>query len=604
MSYKALSSFIWHCIRPYKWRYLSILIVSLVWSLDSTLWAYLIRLVIDDMTAYDLKREVAWQVLKIPVMAGFSLWLVVELGFRAQGFLLAKTLPELESDIRMKMVEHIQKHSPKYFNEHYAGGLSNKVTDMVTQVSFMLQQILTIFFPTAATCILGVLFFIAVNPLFAALLAGWLVVHFAICIGFSKKCDELEKNHGEVRTTLVGKIVDSFTNNFAVNLFFRFKYEREFIGGFQKLERTASYKAKQYIEYVRVLLGLASLIIGGVGINGYMIYSWLQGKITTGEVVQIFNMTWNISMTIWMTGFIIPQFVQALGISKQAFTVLKDPQDIVDPVNAEPIKITQGEIAFQNVSFFYGAKKLFQNKNIVIKGGQKVGLVGYSGAGKSTFINLILRFFPVTYGKILIDGQDISRVTLESLRQNVALIPQDPILFHRSIKENIVYGKLDATDDEILKVAKLAHCHEFIKRFSEGYDAYVGERGTKLSGGERQRIVIARAMLANAPILILDEATSALDSVTERYIQESLERLMVGKTSIVIAHRLSTLARMDRIIVFEKGKVVEDGSHAELLAKDGHYAKMWKMQAGGFIPDSNALVIDMIPDLKNKPKLS
>jgi ATP-binding cassette subfamily B protein len=224
--------------------------------------------------------------------------------------------------------------------------------------------------------------------------------------------------------------------------------------------------------------------------------------------------------------------------------------------------------------------------NVTIQSGSKTGLVGFSGSGKSTFVNLILRFFDVSSGKILIDWQDIKQVTQDSLRQSIALIPQDTSLFHRSLMENIRYGRLEATDEEVFEVSKQAHCDEFIRQLPEGYQTLVGERGIKLSGGQRQRIAIARAMLKKAPILILDEATSALDSVTEKYIQESLHELMTGCTTIVIAHRLSTLAEMDRILVFSKGSIVEEGTHQQLLALNGHYAKMWKMQAGGFLPDS------------------
>ena len=215
-----------------------------------------------------------------------------------------------------------------------------------------------------------------------------------------------------------------------------------------------------------------------------------------------------------------------------------------------------------------------------------MGLVGYSGAGKSTFVNLILRFFPIEKGRILIDGQDIACVTLDSLRKQVALIPQDTLLFHRTLEENIQYGNIEASKEDVVQAAKQAHCEEFIKRLPQGYESLVGERGTKLSGGERQRIAIARAMLAQAPILILDEATSSLDSVTERYIQDSLEKMMQNRTTIVIAHRLSTLAKMDRILVFDRGKVVEEGTHTQLMARGGHYSRLWQMQAGGFLPDA------------------
>jgi ATP-binding cassette, subfamily B, bacterial len=227
----------------------------------------------------------------------------------------------------------------------------------------------------------------------------------------------------------------------------------------------------------------------------------------------------------------------------------------------------------------------FKNKTITIAGGEKVGLVGFSGSGKSTFVNLILRLFEVESGSILIDKQNINEVTQASLRENIALIPQDVSLFHRSLLDNIRYGRIDATDEEVIAASKKATCHEFIAVLRDGYQSMVGERGVKLSGGQRQRIAIARAMLKNAPILILDEATSALDSVTEKYIQDALDQLMQEKTTIVIAHRLSTLNKMHRILVFNDGKIIEDGSHDMLMQQQGHYAKMWQMQAGGFLPD-------------------
>jgi ATP-binding cassette subfamily B protein len=293
---------------------------------------------------------------------------------------------------------------------------------------------------------------------------------------------------------------------------------------------------------------------------------------------------WNIAGVMWATGGALPFFFQSLGLAKQAYSVISDPQDLNDVKEARELKVRSGEIVFERVSFQYGEKKLFENKSVRMGGGEKVGLVGFTGAGKSTFVNLILRFFPLQQGKISIDGQNIADVSLQSLRKQIALIPQDPVLFHRSLRENISYGKPEATEEEIVAAAKLAHCHEFVLRIPSGYDAKVGERGTKLSGGEKQRIAIARAFLVDAPILILDEATSSLDSVTEKYIQDSLEKLMVGRTVIVIAHRLSTPARMDRLLVFDQGKIVEEGSHAVLLEKRGLYAQMWNMQVGGFLP--------------------
>jgi ATP-binding cassette subfamily B protein len=260
--------------------------------------------------------------------------------------------------------------------------------------------------------------------------------------------------------------------------------------------------------------------------------------------------------------------------------------EIVDSPNAVPLKISQGRIEFRNVCFSYDENKtVFDNLNVVIESGQRVGLVGFSGSGKSTFVSLILRSFEPQSGQILIDGMDIQQVLIDSLHEQVSLIPQDPSLFHRSLKENIGYGRLEADDEAIAEAARLAHADEFIALMPEGYDALVGERGVKLSGGQRQRIAIARVMLKDAPILLLDEATSSLDSVTEKAIQENLDRVMGRKTVIAIAHRLSTIAHLDRILVFDKGRIVEDGEHEQLLALQGFYYRLWTMQAGGFLPE-------------------
>lgn len=585
MSNATLAAFVWKFIRPQAWKFFVILIVSLVWSLDATLWPWLLKQFVDIFTDYEESRNQAWQALKTPILGALVLWSCVELGFRLQGFLLAKALPQLEADIRMAMFNHIQRHSPRYFNEHFAGSLANKITDMTTHVSNIIGEILSIFIPATATCLISLILFSRINGLFAALLAFWLIVHFTLCILFSRRCAHKEGYHAEVRSTLLGKIVDSFTNNVAVNLFYRFKEEDAFLAPFQNEETKTNRAAKYSIERMRLWLSLLTFMGGNLSINGLLIYLWLQDQISTGTAVQIFNTTWNIIQVIWIVGFSLPGLFQSIGIASQAFSLLKDPQDIVDAPNAKALTVTKGKISFENVSFHYGQKRLFENKNIVIEGGEKVGLVGYSGSGKSTFVNLILRFFPIRSGRILIDGQDLSTMTFASLRRQVALIPQDPVLFHRSLKDNILYGRPDATDEELSEAVRLAHCEEFIGRLPLGWHTMVGERGSKLSGGERQRIAIARAILANAPILILDEATSALDSVTEQYIQESLEWLMQGRTTLVIAHRLSTLAGMDRILVFDAGKIVEQGTHADLISEEGHYARMWSMQAGGFLGD-------------------
>jgi len=282
----------------------------------------------------------------------------------------------------------------------------------------------------------------------------------------------------------------------------------------------------------------------------------------------------------------VDDFNQAVGKCRQSLSSLIVETEINDKPGAKELSVRKGKIVFDSVKFHYkGTEPLFQNKSVIIEADQRVGLVGYSGSGKSTFVNLILRLYDVTDGAILIDGQDIRDVTQQSLRRSIAVIPQDPSLFHRSLMENIRYGKANATDKEVIIAAKKAHIHESIGKLQQGYDSLVGERGIKLSGGQRQRISIARAILKNAPILILDEATSQLDSVTEALIQDSLLELMQGKTTMVVAHRLSTLLHMDRILVFDKGIIVEDGTHNTLVKKKGLYKALWDAQVGGFLPD-------------------
>lgn len=351
----------------------------------------------------------------------------------------------------------------------------------------------------------------------------------------------------------------------------------------------ATQKAFQTKERFGIFLwslqGLMITIM--MGFSAYfLIYLYGKGFVSIGDFALILGLSMQLGHMMWYMMSFVDQFNQAVGKCKQSLSALLIQPEITDRSDVHNLRVRQGQIRFENVKFHYkGTEPLFQNKSATIEAGQKVGLVGYSGGGKTTFVNLILRLYDVTEGHIFIDGQDIRDVTQDSLRTSIALIPQDPSLFHRSLMDNIRYGRTDASDEDVIEAAKRAHAHEFIRALPQGYDSLVGERGVKLSGGQRQRIAIARAILKNAPILILDEATSQLDSVTERFIQDSLWELMQGKTTIVIAHRLSTLLHMDRILVFDRGKIVEDGSHQNLLAKGGIYKTLWETQVDGFLPD-------------------
>jgi ATP-binding cassette, subfamily B, bacterial len=447
--------------------------------------------------------------------------------------------------------------------------------------------LLTLFIPALLGLILATGVFYHVQPLFAVILGAWSCTHLGFCFFFARKCAHLSHVHSESRSTLNGRIVDSLTNYLNAKLFANRRYELNYITNYQNDEKAQNQKQLRYIEILRLVLAILAILGPGIGILGYAFYSWLHYRLSVGEVVLIFNGTWNMMYMVWVTGVEIPNFFREWGICRQALSLIQTDHEIVNKNNKKILKVGKGSIRFDNVYFHYkNSPAIFEDKTLEIPAGQKVGLVGYSGSGKSTFVNLILRLYDIQSGKILIDNQDISEVTQESLRTAIAMIPQEPSLFHRSLMENIRYGCLTASDEEVFAFAKKAHAHDFIQQLPDGYETLVGERGIKLSGGQRQRIAIARAMIKNAPILILDEATSALDSVTEAVIQESLSQLMDDRTAIVIAHRLSTLLHMDRILVFDQGQLIQDGTHEQLLAEAGHYRILWDAQVGGFIPDN------------------
>ncbi len=583
---KTFFSFALHFIKM-KWKWLlTIQFFFFAWSIDHTLWPYVIMKLIDAITNFSGDPSQAWQAISKPIWMGLTLWLTIEAFFRIGGILHARTFPKIESNIRMSMFRYVLHHSHHYFSNQMAGSIANKISEMPQSFTRLLEQIMMLFIPVFVAIIISTILLAQINSVFALILVVWIIIHLGISLVFAKNCDLYSKIHSEARSSLSGKIVDSLTNSSNVRLFARNRFESHYVSLFQKDEQIKHQHSLWVIEKMKIALGIASFIFSGLIMNGYMLYSWTQGYLTTGEIIFIFNTNWNITMMIWFVGLELPQFFKEIGVCRQALSIIQAPHDITNDSNAIPLSIKKGTITFNHVSFqYHHQKQIFKDKNIVIEGGKKIGLVGFSGSGKSTFVNLILRHYDIQSGQILIDDQDIAKVTQDSLREQISIIPQDPSLFHRSLIDNIRYGRLEASDDEVIEAAKQAYCHKFILELPEGYQSSVGERGVKLSGGQRQRIAIARAILKNAPILILDEATSSLDSITEREIQEGLSYVMKDRTTIVIAHRLSTLADMDRILVFHNGKIIEDGSHEELLKLKGHYDRMWTMQAGGFLPE-------------------
>lgn len=579
---KKIAPFLWFFIKKQKWLFLIWAILPLGYAIDQNIFPYITKMIVDVIANYSGDRGEIFNKLEFPLMLGLSFWVILILTYRCKEIAEVYFGPKFHANIRMAMVEYTEKHSHSYFMNNFAGSIANKISDMPSSCFFIINFLFGNFFPNIFCVFIAIVILWFISPVFSLIFFLWFFVHMAISIIFSKPGDRLSMIHSESRSDLQGKIVDSLTNIVNIKIFARNRYELSFIKKFQDIEQKNGKKLLWFLTKVKFYLEIPALIMI-VATVYYLVVGWRDGWVSTGDFVFTINMSFIIMISIWRMGMEIPEFFKEVGICKQALGLINVPHEIVDAKGAKDLKVKKGEIVFDNVNFEYAeGKNIFKDKKVVIKAGEKVGLVGFSGSGKSTFVNLILRFFDVKSGSILIDGQDISKVTLESLHKNIAMIPQDPVMFHRSLYENIGYGKIEASKKQIIEASKKAYCHNFIETMKEGYESLVGERGIKLSGGQRQRIAIARAILKNAPILILDEATSSLDSVTEKYIQKSIKTLISGKTSIIIAHRLSTLDIVDRILVFDEGQIVEDGTHKELLKKKGHYAKLWDMQAKGF----------------------
>lgn len=505
--------------------------------------------------------------------------------WRGINYIWGKFVPVIINKIMADTMDYVLSHSHQFYQNNFSGQISKQIGNLADGITRILTFNSANFLRGASLLLTAFIAAYFVNSIFFYILIIWFIFFASVSILMSKKLVALSDAQASSESTVTGELVDSLSNSSNVRIFSRKSYENirmiPFLGK-QEKAFTATYLYSTVLACIQG--GLIAIMMAFS--TFFLVYFYGKNLVTLGDFALILGLSMETGHMMWFTMSEVDEFNKAVGRCKQSLMALMVPIEILDKPNASILKCTAGQIIFDNVKFHYpGTTPLFQNKTIEIQPGQKVGLVGYSGSGKSTFVNLILRLYDITDGAILIDGQNISDVTQDSLRANIAMIPQDPSLFHRSLMENIRYGRIDATDEEIIEASNKAHAHEFIEKLPQAYDSLVGERGVKLSGGQRQRIAIARAILKNAPILILDEATSQLDSVTEGLIQKSLWQLMQDKTTIVIAHRLSTLLHMDRILVFDKGKIVEDGTHSELLIKNGLYKELWDAQVGGFLGD-------------------
>lgn len=578
-----LPAFMWHFLKPYRYIVILYCVIATCTGFWSPFNSMLIKHIIN-MLSSSHTENIA--MLKLPAILLVLNFIIFDnFTWRSIGYINCKLQPLIKNQIINKTFNYVLGSSHQYFNDTLSGRISSQITTLADNIEKILYPIMSNFIRGASLLIIALITMYYVNQKFFYTLAIWFAAFSSISISMSKRLINLSDIHAETQSNISGQVVDSITNVSNVRIFAKRGFE-----GYRLNEYLLVTKQKfqtKELFLLKLLSIQGALIATMLGLMLYFLINlYANQKVSIGDFALILGLNMEVAYITWWTMSQVDEFNQAVGKCKQCLGSLIVPHEIIDNSYATNLSVKNGQISFSNVKFHYkGTEPLFQNKSVTIEAGQKVGLVGYSGSGKSTFVSLILRLYDVTAGTIYIDGQDIKNVTQDSLRSNIAIIPQDPSLFHRTLMENIRYGHIEATDEEVIEAASRAHAHEFITKLPLGYASPVGERGVKLSGGQRQRIAIARAILKNAPILILDEATSQLDSVTEAGIQESLAKLMQNKTTIVIAHRLSTLLHMDRILVFDQGKIVEDGTHTELLSKNGMYKTLWDAQVGGFLPD-------------------
>ena len=579
-------------IRQYTWVVVAMVILESGQAACSILLPYAIKQIMDAVQQANAAGTDVWTAVNSPLWLFGGLNLGIVLFARGSGSVLVMFGPAMRRRVRRDLFAYLQHHSQRYFLSNFAGSLANRISEVAMSVAFTLWTVLFDFWPLIITFSVSLVLLAGVNLNLTLVLAAWIAVYVVISFLLAMRCRRYAREYAAARSVVSGKIVDSVTNIMTAKIFARRDFERAYLEDYLDLEVSRARRTFWFMEGIRWFQFTAAMVLM-IAVITYALKVWSSGGMTVGE----FTMAASLSLLLIEQARGLSRrfldFFEYIGNVNDGVNVIVKPHEVTDSSNASDLAVSRGEIRFENLDFAYTeGNKVFTGLNLTIRAGEKVGLVGFSGSGKSTLLNLVLRLFEPQRGRILLDGQDIREATQESLRAAIAMIPQDPMLFHRSLMENIRYGRLDATDEEVMEAARKAHAHQFIIEAPGKYDALVGERGVKLSGGQRQRIALARAILKDSPILLLDEATSALDSVTERHIQDALRNLMSGKTVVVIAHRLSTLSHLDRIVVFHNGQVVEDGRHDELLALNGHYARMWNMQAGGFLPETEDRVME------------
>src|SRR5580692_6785136 len=584
-----LLPFALHFFRQFLWGCLGLLVFSVLGRAVFASIAYATKRLTDTVLAMHNPAAEAGT-LRGPFM--LFVFLVVARFVMDSGMWLSSyhTRSPMLVRIKEEVFAYAQRLSSAYFENTLSGKIAHRAVLLPDQVLALFDMTVFDFVPGACFFLFVAAYFYVASPLFCATAVAAIVIYFTVSLFVGRECTRRAIADNEARAAVTGRVVDVLTNIRNVFFFANQALEDEELKrytGEERDRRRAAYRAVVRLRCVQYVMDITMWIV----FVGGGLYAWVHRLIGAGDFVMITALTSSLLQTAYNIGQRIPEFYDQLGSARESIDTLIVPATIEDRPGALELKVTQGGIHFERLAFAYDApSKTGHARNVVkafeltIPAGQRVGLVGPSGAGKTTLMSLLLRMHDVVEGAIRIDEQDIREVTQESLRRSIALIPQDTTLFHRSLMENIRYGRPGATDEAVELAARRAYAHEFIVELDHGYDTLVGERGIKLSGGQRQRIAIARAILKDAPILLVDEATSALDSHSEHVIQEAMRAAMVGKTVIAIAHRLSTVMDMDRLIVLQRGVIVADGSHSELLQQGGLYAELWYRQSGEFNP--------------------
>ncbi|MCW7540169.1 ABC transporter ATP-binding protein/permease [Aquabacterium sp. A7-Y] len=578
--------FILYFVARYRWCYLAMLLLETANASCGILVPYAVNRIIKGVVGAQGQSMGLVEALQTPLLlfVGFCLG---ELVFgRAAGAIQIRLGPRQRQNVTRQLYHYLQHHSHGYLANNFAGALAHRISETSMGVTQTLWSLITEFWPIAIVIGVSVVLLFHAHPQLGGFAALWAAGFVGLSYVLARRCQPHAHRASAARSETTGTVVDSVANLTSAKLFARLGFEREHLDGVLRQELKAVRRSNGYSERVR-WFQFSSAAALKIGVLWFALQLWGRGLIGVGDFVMavslcllIINEARNLSRRFL-------EFFEYVGNVSNGVSTIVRPHELVDRPQAPPLQVRQGRVELRGVDFGYAAgHPVFRRLDVTIPAGQSVGLVGLSGSGKSTFVSLLLRLYDPQGGAVLIDGQDIRSTTQASLHAQLSLIPQDPTLFHRSLMENIRYGRPEASDAEVVEAARLASAHDFIARIPEGYQSMVGERGVKLSGGQRQRIAIARVILKDAPIVILDEATSSLDSITEKAIQDTLERVMHGKTVIVVAHRLSTIAHLDRILVFHQGEIVEDGSHEELLARRGAFYALWSKQAEGFLPEA------------------